>query len=141
MESIVTCQIFESHVSLYEMDGFYSNEQGKYFVRDMVKVCQEKEVWSLPLTKVIHNLAYQAWSDNDNRGVTPWMVLKDREDNFLRHKRRIEDADLSYAIIITEDYDIMDGMHRLCKAYREDRRFINCVVITEKELRGIIRNW
>jgi hypothetical protein len=122
------------------MDGFYRNERGKYLVRDMVKVCQDKEVRSVPLTKVIHNLSYQCWSDKDNLGIMPWMVLTDRGVNFARHERRIQEAELSYAIIITEDYDIMDGMHRLCKAYRENRRFINCVIITEKELCEIRRS-
>lgn len=32
------------------------------------------------------------------------------------HCRRINNADLSYPVILTEDYRVFDGMHRIAKA-------------------------
>lgn len=36
--------------------------------------------------------------------------------NILEHARQINDADLSYPIILCHEGRVMDGMHRVCKA-------------------------
>ena len=43
------------------------------------------------------------------------------------HARRIFDADLAYPVILTADGGLMDGGHRLAKAWMEGREEIDAV--------------
>lgn len=45
----------------------------------------------------------------------------------VEHARRIMEADLSYPIIVSADGWIMDGCHRLAKAFMEGRETIKAV--------------
>jgi hypothetical protein len=47
--------------------------------------------------------------------------------NVLAHHQKIQNADLSFPIIISEDGLIMDGVHRICKADLEGRKTIPAV--------------
>jgi hypothetical protein len=46
------------------------------------------------------------------------------------HARLIAEADLSYPIILDADGRVMDGMHRISKAYLEGRKSISAVQLT-----------
>ncbi|HEX8211693.1 MAG TPA: hypothetical protein VF584_16080 [Longimicrobium sp.] len=46
------------------------------------------------------------------------------------HARLIAEADLKYPIILGADGRVMDGMHRVAKAYLEGRRSISAVQLT-----------
>ena len=48
-------------------------------------------------------------------------------DFFLHHMQRILDADLDYPIILSEEYYIFDGVHRLVKAKHLQHKYIYCV--------------
>jgi hypothetical protein len=45
----------------------------------------------------------------------------------LEHVRLIEEADLSYPIILSANGDVMDGMHRVAKAALQGRDWIEAV--------------
>ncbi len=47
--------------------------------------------------------------------------------NIALHAKRILDADLNFPIILSQDGSVMDGMHRICKAYICGREFIKAV--------------
>lgn len=47
--------------------------------------------------------------------------------SLLEHMRLIDEADLRYPIILSEDGRVMDGMHRVCKAVREGRSTVLAV--------------
>jgi hypothetical protein len=50
------------------------------------------------------------------------------------HVRRIEEADLSYPIILGSDGRVMDGMHRVARAILDGRSTISAVrFVTEPE--------
>lgn len=46
------------------------------------------------------------------------------------HAQRIHDADLSYPIILSADGGLMDGGHRLAKAWLLEQQLINAVQFT-----------
>jgi hypothetical protein len=58
-----------------------------------------------------------------------WTLYGEDIDNefFLNHMKRILMADLNYAIILTEEDYIMDGVHRLLKCKYLGRKKILCV--------------
>lgn len=46
---------------------------------------------------------------------------------FLQHYKRVQQADMSYPIILTPNGSVADGMHRLVKALLEGRLTIQAV--------------
>jgi hypothetical protein len=60
----------------------------------------------------------EVWCGNDE--PLTWRVL-------LRHVRLIEEADLSFPIILSANGAVMDGMHRVAKALRQGRTEIEAV--------------
>lgn len=61
------------------------------------------------------------WHDDYTR-----MTSKDIAD----HAKLIADADLSYPIVLCHEGRLMDGMHRVCKAYLQGRTHIKAVRFT-----------
>ena len=51
---------------------------------------------------------------------------------FLAHMKRIEDADFSHPLLVTEEGKILDGCHRLCKAIYNKHKSVNIIVLPEK---------
>lgn len=47
------------------------------------------------------------------------------------HIAKVEKADLKWPIIFNAQGQLMDGYHRVCKAYRQGHRTIPCVRFTE----------
>ena len=47
--------------------------------------------------------------------------------SFLEHMKQVQEADLSYPIILNEDGAIIDGRHRFCKAILEGHKTIKAV--------------
>jgi hypothetical protein len=51
--------------------------------------------------------------------------------SILEHLRLIEEADLTFPIILDADGRLMDGMHRVCKAIRRGDTYILAVQFAE----------
>jgi hypothetical protein len=121
------------------MNGFFVDNDGTYMVRDMVHMCRDRIAVILPLRVLVHNMGFECWWDDDGKDVTPHQVLRnDDATKYASHKQRIEDADLSYPIIVSSDnYDVMDGMHRLAKSIRNGAVGVQCYLVTRRELRSI----
>lgn len=60
-----------------------------------------------------------------------WLTSDDAPDALCEHMRLIDEADLSYAIILAANGAVMDGRHRLAKAARESRCEIEAVQFEE----------
>ena len=48
-------------------------------------------------------------------------------NSFVDHMRLVEEADLSFPIILSANGDVMDGMHRVARSVLEGRRDIEAV--------------
>lgn len=64
----------------------------------------------------------EAWFGEDERPT--WRAM-------LEHMRLIDEADLSFPIIVSSTGAVMDGMHRIAKAVREGRTEIEAVQFDE----------
>ncbi len=51
--------------------------------------------------------------------------------SIAEHARDIYEADLSYPIILSPKGDVLDGMHRICKAYLQGLEEIDAVQLLE----------
>ena len=74
----------------------------------------------VPLT-AIRDLDEPFWSDDES---PTWRAA-------VEHVRLIEAADLSFAIILSSDGRVMDGMHRVAKAVLLGRTTIEAVQFTD----------
>lgn len=64
----------------------------------------------------------EPWAGDDERPT--WRAM-------LEHMKLIDEADLSFPIILSASGAVMDGMHRAAKAAREGRTEIEAVQFTE----------
>ena len=97
---------------------FHSSERGllAWDVDRLVMLSKHFPRLHVPLT-AIRELDEPFWSEDD----TPtWR-------SSLEHFRLIEAADLSFAIILSADGRVMDGMHRVAKAALQGRATIEAV--------------
>jgi hypothetical protein len=69
-------------------------------VSRLVDLSKDLEIIDAPLDLISVNSVYEC------------LRLRD----FVMHMKAIEDADLSYPIILDEDGELMDGRHRIMKA-------------------------
>lgn len=70
--------------------------------------------------------------------MVPLSAIREADEAWLRrtgatieHERLIEEADLSYPIILAANGEVMDGRHRVVKATREGRLSIAAVQFAE----------
>ncbi|MEK7507475.1 MAG: hypothetical protein AAB602_00110 [Patescibacteria group bacterium] len=72
----------------------------------------------------------------DDWNLAPWEVIKKREGTLL-HWERAEKTDLRFPIVITEYNSrlvILDGVHRLVKAYIRGDKKIKAKIIPKEHL-------
>ena len=64
---------------------------------------------------------------------TYWFGLGDPpiSEDIAEHAKLIYDADISYPIILCPEGRVMDGMHRVCKAFLDARETIPAVKFAE----------
>ena len=78
----------------------------------------------------IHTLSFKCWGTSSHP-ITPNMVINN-PNKYKNEYSRINDSDFSFPIII-HNHNIVDGVHRLTKAYIENKKEINAYVF-DKEL-------
>ncbi len=108
-----------------------------------------EKVWKLdiPVTQIdMKNLIWHFdipfWDkdDTDDWNLTPWEFIRG-ESNTKGHQNKISEADLSHPIDIMENkgrLQILDGLHRLVKAYSLGMREINARIIPRDKIPEIL---
>ncbi|OGH94285.1 MAG: hypothetical protein A2538_01845 [Candidatus Magasanikbacteria bacterium RIFOXYD2_FULL_41_14] len=109
----------------------------------------EAKIWVLDLPEQEMDIKELLWhfdapwwsNDSDERWtITPWDVINETEDCKKEQKNMLE-ADLSYPIDILENHNkflILDGIHRLTKAYKLGYTKIKVHIIPRESLSKII---
>ena len=87
----------------------------------LIELSKDFQIHQVPLTD-IRELEETYWF---GLGAPP--VSKD----IAQHAKQIYEADLSYPIILCPEGRVMDGMHRVCKAYLEENSTILAVKFLE----------
>ncbi len=95
----------------------------------IVEVAIEQLIWHFDMP---------VWEKDgtDDWNLTPWEVIKKKEGTNV-HQQRVEEADASYPMIITEyksRFVILDGVHRLVKAYGDGQKTVKAKIIPAKYL-------
>lgn len=92
----------------------------------------------IPIEQLIWHFDMPVWEKDgtDDWNLTPWEVIKKKEGSAI-HQRRVQEADASYPIIAAEYKSrlvVLDGVHRLVKAYENGQKTIRAKIIPEKYL-------
>ena len=84
---------------------------------------------SLKIKDLEHMLHQNTWGNPNGLQITPMKVLENPK-KYKDHMRRIKQADLKYPIIVYDKF-VIDGVHRLTKAYLEKKKIIKATVFTK----------
>lgn len=93
------------------------------------------QILSISTKKLFEQLEYPSWGD-----ISPIEVVKDMNNKkYIDHKTRILNADLKYPIMIEKKTNIIiDGLHRLAKAYLLKKRKIHAYIFDENEMNKFV---
>jgi len=110
-------------MDLRQQYHFRKSEHGllAWDVLKLIRLSKDFEVFQFPLIDVLE-LKETYWFD---LGMSP------TSEEIAEHARLIYEADLSYPIILCPEGRLMDGMHRVCKAYIEKNKYISAVMFEE----------
>ena len=113
------------------------SDDGSYYSVDMMQAYVnifKPPVVSVKVSDYTDTLDYDGWGESNSEGSK--YSAKDVLNNPKKYRdemRRINDADLTYPIIISDCGDkkyIVDGVHRLTKATLTHQIFIKAVIIS-----------
>ena len=110
-------------MELHQQYHFRESERGllAWDVLKLIELSKDFQVFQIPLTE-IRELKETYWF---SLGAPPVTL------DIVQHAKQIYEADLSYPIILCPEGRVMDGMHRVCKAFIEQRKYISAVKFSE----------
>lgn len=97
----------------------YSDGTSTYDVEKLWHLTRKMPATLFPIDELLDSLYAECWD-----GLCPIDASEDEE-----HEQRVQEADLSFPILITHKCAVMDGMHRLVKASRTGQRNILAKVV------------
>ena len=108
----------------------FSNNNSIYSVDMMFAYLKQN---SYPITKInmeeyLDTLEYQGWGDPGKNIHYSALDVINNPKKYTDDYKRILKADLSYPIIISDEGYIVDGVHRLSKAYLEKKEEISAYI-------------
>ena len=109
--------------------GFYgkfctmvNDERHTWFIQSLVEATRDLPVVDIALHDINDCLDENAWFHGKNEPTVR---------AFIEHYRRVDQADLAYPIIINPQFGVIDGLHRIVKAYVSGLTSIKAVILTE----------
>lgn len=110
-------------MELHQQYHFRKSEKGllAWDVLKLIRLSKEFAVIQVPLSE-ISELKETYWF---GLGAPPI------SEDIAQHAKQIYEADTSYPIILCPEGRVMDGMHRVCKAFLNADKTISAVRFTE----------
>lgn len=96
-------------------ENYFSDKDGNTFdVPTIIQYCKEQKfpIFNAPIASI--NIDYLAWEINDTY-------------DFCYHINRVNSTNLKYPIILSPNGQIVDGVHRVCKAIILGNKTIKCI--------------
>jgi len=114
----------------------------KYSVDRLFKITKNIKVHKVPIGTLVSQLANKSWEykHEGNADISPIDVIENPKKNrkYTKHYNRVVNADMQYPILVYLDDNknpiIVDGLHRLSRAYMEKHPTISVRYVTNKQL-------
>ena len=119
----------------------YSNDKKIYSVDMMIAYLNiyKQPTIKVPISKLLHVLEYEGWGDPLKKIKYSAMDVIKSPKKYKNEINRIKKADLKYPIIMDEQY-IIDGVHRLSKAYLQNKKYIKAYIFDKKLMKKFLIN-
>ena len=117
---------------MYIKHGTYTDDKFIYSVDLMFLYIKTIISNEIKIKKLLPQLKINDWGN-----LSPYEVILDKNKS-IEHYNRIIKSDLRYPIIINKKYQIIDGMHRLAKAYLNNKTNIKAYIINDKIMKKCI---
>lgn len=93
---------------------------------------------NIDIKKLIWHFDMPVWEKDktDDWNLTPWEVIRKKKGT-AGHQKRVQKTELKYPIVVTRyrsKYVVLDGVHRLVKAYMNDEKKMKAKIIPRKHL-------
>lgn len=118
--------------NMYVKHGTYTDNKYIYSVDLMFQYIKTITSNEIKIKKLLPQLKINDWGD-----LSPYEIILDKNKS-MEHYNRIIKSDLRYPIIINEKYKIIDGMHRLAKAFLNNKTNIKAYIINNKIMKKCI---
>lgn len=82
-------------------------------------------------------LDHKGWGDSEGNLISPVDVLSNPE-KYNQHYEQIMNSDINYPIIYNKHKGIIDGVHRMTKAYLLNKKYINAYIFSDSLLEKFI---
>jgi hypothetical protein len=91
---------------------------------------------TVKVANLLTNLSFEGWSklNGDRRWFSAEDVLSNPE-KYPNRSKAIDAANISYPLIIIDKYTVVDGIHRLAKAYKKGKKMIKTYRFSKKLLK------
>lgn len=96
---------------------------------------------NIKIKSLLRTLEYRGWGDpQQNIYYSPLDVLKDPKNiKYKNEITRIKNADLKFPIIVGNNF-VVDGVHRLTKAYLNGKKTIKAYIFTNTDMNNFLIN-
>lgn len=120
-------QTYSDNKYIYSVDMMFV-----YIFRSKLKPIKMKT------KNLLYQLQYDGWGDPEKNIKYSAIEVIDNPQKHEDDFERILKADLRYPIIISHDGNIVDGIHRLSKAYLEKIKFLKAYSFNENLMKKFI---
>ena len=93
----------------------------------------------IPVSKLLNTLEYKGWGVPSKKIYYSAIDVIKNPKNYKNDMDRIKKANLNYPIIMDEKY-VIDGVHRLSKAYLQNKKYIKAYIFDKKLMKKFLIN-
>lgn len=116
-------QLYSDSINIYSVDMMFS------YIKTNKSKLPEVNIIMADFSRHLNNFS---WGNPEkNTKYSPMSVIKNPTSNPTEYKKIIN-ADSSFPIIISENGNVIDGLHRLSKAYIEKKNHITAYIFDDK---------
>lgn len=101
----------------------------KFSIGKLRELTKDVEPVMIPMEKIVYNIHDQIWKDKEGKFSAACVLLQRFEPRFNAHYERIAFADMSFPILVTSNYKILDGYHRFNKAKLQSQPYIKAIIV------------
>ena len=99
-----------------------NDERYTWFIQNLVKASNKLPIVEIALNELDIYLDVNAWFHGEKQPTVRAII---------EHYRRVDQADLTFPIIINPQFGVIDGLHRIAKAHVSGRSSIKAVILTK----------